>query len=125
MKVIQEKESPLLERKTLILEIEYPKAPPLSRPDVKKKIAEKFKVNENLIAIQKIKTRFGGKYLKIICNIYKNKELLKKLEKPKKKDQTSQETKEEIKEKPKKKDQTPQENKEELKKNVKETKKAA
>lgn len=113
MKIIQEKDYPLLERKTLVLELEYPKAPPLPRPEVKKRIAAKFKVDEKLIAIQKIKSRFGGKYLRIICNIYKNEALLKKLEKPKKKDQPIQEPKkEEVK-------------KEEVKENAKETKKTS
>ena len=90
MKILQEKESALLDRTSLVLEMEYPKSATTPRLDVRKKIADKFKVNENLVAIQSIKTKFGGKFLKITCNIYKDEKLLKQLEVPKKKEQAKE-----------------------------------
>ena len=90
MRILQEKESNLLDRTSFILEMEYPKSATIPRQDVRKKIADKFKVNENLVAIQKIKTKFGGKILQISCNIYKDEKLLKQLEVPKKKEQAKE-----------------------------------
>lgn len=89
MKILQENDSPLLDRKSLVLEMEYSKGPTLSRTEIRKKIAEKFKVAQNLVAIQEIKTKFGGKFLKITCNIYKDEKLLKYLEVKKKKEQAA------------------------------------
>ena len=86
MKIIHEKDSPLLERKTLVLELEYPRAPPFPNEEVKRRIASQFKVDEKLIAVKKIQSRFGGKYLRIICNIYKNEDMLKRIEVFKKKE---------------------------------------
>lgn len=90
MKILHEKESNLLDRTSFVLEMEYPKSATTPRLDVRKKVAEKFKVNENLVAIQKIKTKFGGKLLEISCNIYKDPELLKRLETSKKKEQVKE-----------------------------------
>lgn len=94
MKILQEKNSPLLNRKSLVLEMEFPKAATLPRVEVKKRIAEKLKIKPELIAIQKIKTIFGGKLLQITCNIYEDEKLLNYLEKPKKKESRNQPVKE-------------------------------
>lgn len=108
MKILQETESPLFDRKNLILEIEYAKGATPKKDEIKKQIASKFKVNENQISIEHTKTNFGGKFLKVECDIYKNEALLKKFEIKKK------EVKAKSEEVPK-----------EGKKNAKEAKKAA
>ncbi len=96
LKIISEKESPLLGRKELELEASFEKATP-SEAETKKEIASAIKIKEDLISIKKIHQLFGTKKAKIVVHIYNNVEQLKKLEdkKEKKKQDVKDEKKKE------------------------------
>jgi len=120
MKVIQEKDSPIFERKTCIVEIEHPGKPTPSRKEIKQQIAKKYQTQENLIAIEKVKTNFGLNSLRVNFNIYKDEKLKDFLEVKKKKDKKEEEQKEAPKEeKTKEKQEVKEEPKEEKAENGK------
>jgi small subunit ribosomal protein S24e len=51
VKIVEEKESPLLKRKDLRLEIVHESAPTPSKVELAKQLAEKYKVDESQVAI--------------------------------------------------------------------------
>ena len=69
VKVIQDKEAPLLQRHELIVEVAYEKAPP-SNADAAKTIASQKKVDEARVAIKKIAPVYGQKVARIYANVY-------------------------------------------------------
>ncbi len=133
LKLIKEKDVPLLARKRLSFEIEYPGDKTPSRDDIKKTIASTQKVKEDLVAIRHIYPRFGRCNAKIIAHVYNNAEDVKKYEptkskKEKKKAEATSEApakeapkaeapaekpKEEVKEEPKEEEKPAEEKKEE------------
>ena len=79
-----EAESPLLCRREVKAEISFDKVTP-SNDDVKKAVAAKLKVDESLVAVKHIYTKFGKRYADVFAYIYASKEALDKIE-PKKKE---------------------------------------
>lgn len=76
-KILSEKENKLINRKEIIAKIEFTDKTP-SNVDVKKKIAEHFKVDEKLIVINHIFQDFGIKEGKVYADIYNSEESFKK-----------------------------------------------
>ncbi len=114
MKLIQDKQNPLLKRKEVKIIIEAEKNPTMQ--EASKSVAEKFKIAEEVVAVKQIKGKFGRKTFLISAHIYDNKEDKEKIE-PKSKKKKGKEEKpaeqpaEENKEEPKE-EAKPEENKE-------------
>ncbi len=72
MKLLYEKEMPLLNRKRVAFLIEHSKAQTPSRESIIKKIAEDLKVKEELVAVRHIYTKFGETNSKVIANVYQD-----------------------------------------------------
>jgi ribosomal protein S24E len=72
MKILEEKENPLFNRKEIKLEIESNVTP--SHADVEKLISEKFSTSPENIKINQIKGKFGVQKFLVLVNIYNSKE---------------------------------------------------
>ena len=90
IKLIKEREAPLLSRKRLIFEIDYSGSRTPSKRDIKKTVASLQKVKEDLVSIRHIYPRFGSCKAKIITHIYKTPQDLKKYEPQKKKEEKAE-----------------------------------
>ena len=75
----KEKELPLLSRKRATFVIEAEGATP-SRKDLIKEVAKKINVDEKLVVLKHIYSKFGYSDAKIIAHVYKNEADLKKFE---------------------------------------------
>ena len=80
MKIINEQDFPLLNRKTLTIELEHVKEKTPSEKEIKPKLAEFLKTQENLIAIKHIYTNFGYGISKVIVNKYDDEQNFNKYE---------------------------------------------
>ncbi len=100
LKILEDKENKLLNRKEIEGEIKVEERTP-SNNEVKKKLAEIFKTEEELIVVEHIYQEFGVDKAKVYAKIYKSKEDLNKIEiiKQKKKKEVKSEGKESAKEK--------------------------
>ena len=83
MKVIEDNENSLLNRREMKVIIDAAKNP--STEDACKMLAEEFKAVEELIAIRGVKGKFGRNTFLISANIYNKKEDKDALEKKKEK----------------------------------------
>ncbi len=81
IKIIQEKQS-VVPRKEIMLEVNFEKSTP-KRLDLKKEIAKKTNQKEDLIIIKKILTDYGTRCAKVTAYVYKDEDVLKKIEYPK------------------------------------------
>jgi len=104
MKKLKETFSPLIHRTEITMEVEhFQKATP-KKTEMTKSLASELKISEDLIHIKKIITHFGSKKSKIIADVYKSKEELKKYanigkkEKAPEQPKTEEALKEEVKE---------------------------
>ena len=79
LEIKKQVETPLLSRSRVTLLAEYQGATP-PRADIRKDVAKKVGVGEDLTIIKHIYTRFGKQKSKIIAHVYKNKEDLAKFE---------------------------------------------
>ena len=118
IKILEEKEVPLLARKKLILEVSYPTSSTPSNDSVKKSIASLLKIKEELVALRHIYPKFGEGKAKVIANIYKNLKDLKEIEEIKKK--AKKEKKEKIDKREELKEKIAEKKAEEAKEEVKE-----
>lgn len=85
MKIIEDKQNPLLERKEIRMIIKAEKNPTMQ--EASKKVAEQFKAIEENIVIKQVKGKFGRNTFLISANIYNSQEDKEKIEpKPKKKE---------------------------------------
>ncbi|MBM3234399.1 hypothetical protein FJZ19_04890 [Candidatus Pacearchaeota archaeon] len=82
MKIIEDKQNNLLNRREVKIIVEASKNP--SFPEASKIISEHFKAQEELIAVYEIKGKFGRDTFLISASIYKTKEDKNKTEKQKK-----------------------------------------
>lgn len=105
MEVKYEKENPLLHRKEVTAILHSEANPSMS--DIAKKIAEKFKTEEDKTAIKSIKGKFGRRTFLIKAFIYKSKEDKEKIE-PKKKEKSQQPAGQEAKPEEKKTEKAPE-----------------
>lgn len=83
MKVLEEKDNSMLNRKEIKIIIDADKNP--SMAEAMKTVAEKFKAAEDLVAVKEIKGKFGRGTFLISANIYNKKEDKDQLEKKKEK----------------------------------------
>ena len=87
LKIVQESENKLFNRKELVFETEFQGSTP-SKENIKKSIAVITKSKEDVIVIEKIHQLYGATKAQIKAKIYNSPELLKKFEiinkKPKK-----------------------------------------
>lgn len=83
MKVIEDKNNILLNRKEVKIIIESSKNPSIA--EANEKIAEHFKADKEGIAVKNIKGKFGRSTFLITANIYNNKDTKEAVE-PKKKE---------------------------------------
>lgn len=70
MKITHKTEKPLLERTEIVAELEGTVTP--SNVDVKKQVASKMNVSEDVIVMKKIATDFGSTKLVVSAYIYKD-----------------------------------------------------
>lgn len=123
--ITKKKETPLLSRTRVTGFVTYT-GPTPSRIDIRKELSKQLKVNEGLIVIKHVYSRFGLQKSKVIANIYGDKKQMSKLEhknllakhsgeKPKKEEKAEEKPAEEKKEEKaeEKKEEKPEEAKEE------------
>jgi ribosomal protein S24E len=123
--ITKKKETPLLSRTRVTGFVTYT-GPTPSRIDIRKELSKQLKVNEGLIVIKHVYSRFGLQKSKVIANIYGDEKQMSKLEhknllakhsgeKPKKEEKAEEKPAEEKKEEKaeEKKEEKPEEAKEE------------
>jgi len=84
LKIINETENPLFNRKEIQLSLKADTTP--SREEVVKIISEKFSIPVESIKIKKISGKFGSKVFTVIANLYASEEKKDKIESKKKKE---------------------------------------
>ncbi len=84
MKILQEKDMPLLHRKDYVLELEHEGSTP-SKEQVKQKIADLLKHGHDVIVLNHIYEKFGEHRVEIHASVYHDAEKLKHVEERKKK----------------------------------------
>ena len=85
LKIINEKDEPLLSRKEVTAELYFEKAATPSNDKVKKNISSQLKADEKLIVIKKIDSHYGTTEAVVTAVVYTSKEEMEKIE-PKKKE---------------------------------------
>ena len=79
IKIVKEKDTPLLSRKRVTIYAQYKGATP-SRPELQGEIAKKLKTKPDLVVLRHIYTRFGQERSKIIVHIYNDTKTMVMLE---------------------------------------------
>ncbi len=123
IKILKQKESPLLSRKRISVEATFKGATP-SKSTLKKELATKLKAKEDLIEIRHVYGKFGEERAKVIAHVYDNEKVMKALiHKKKEKEVKKKETVPVAETKPaepaKKEEKKPEEKKEDKKKEEK------
>jgi ribosomal protein S24E len=85
MKVVKDEKSFALPRREIIIEFPHTEKPTPSEEQVNGEIVKKFKCKEELIAIKKIKTKFGSTEAIVEVYIYDDLDSMKKIERIKEK----------------------------------------
>lgn len=78
LKLIKKEEQKLFHRTKYIFEYVFD-GPTPSRENLKKKIAEQFNLNNELIVLNKIKQKFGESLLTITCTYYEKEDLFRRI----------------------------------------------
>ncbi len=84
-KIIKQKDSPLLNRERINIEVSFSGMTTPNKDLLKSEIAKFLKADENLIAVRHIYGKFGECKAKAVVNLYKDSEALIKFEKKKEK----------------------------------------
>jgi small subunit ribosomal protein S24e len=84
IKVITQKEIPLLNRKIMNLDFSFTGSTP-KKEIIKKEVAGFLKTKEDLIVVKKVSSRFGEESINVLAHVYDKVEDLKKIEEIKKK----------------------------------------
>lgn len=95
IKILEEKDVPLLNRKEYILEVDYAEKTP-SNESLKTELVSKFNTKQELIAIKQIRQLFGIRRARAKVNVYKDEKSLKETEnrqKTRKKEKVKKEAK--------------------------------
>ena len=79
LEIQKKQETPLLSRMRVTALLQYEGATP-SRMDLRKALADKLKVDKELVVIKHIFTKFGHSKAKIIAHVYDLKDAVEKLE---------------------------------------------
>ncbi|KAF8415118.1 ribosomal protein L23/L15e core domain-containing protein [Tirmania nivea] len=72
--------NPLLARKQMVVDILHPNRPNISKDDLRKKLAETYKVEKNTVSVFGMRTHYGGGKTTGFALIYDTHEALKKFE---------------------------------------------
>jgi ribosomal protein S24E len=108
IKITSENLNPLLKRKEIDFKLEHSdEGQTSSRLELKKKLADKLKVEPDLVFIEKVETKTGTMTAQGEANIYESLEQAKLVEREHIIDRNNPPTKEEQKEKPKAKPEEP------------------
>jgi|SRR3989338_890383 len=94
MKLIQEINDSLLNRKRLTYEVEHANKATPKKDEVKKLVADKLKVDEKLIGIKYIKSNFGSTNSKVVVYLYNDEKTYNDIEVFKKKPKVKKDAKE-------------------------------
>lgn len=84
LELVKEKEEKLFNRKEILAKLDFEKNTP-SKEVIKKELCDHLKFNSELVALTKVKQRFGERSADIFAYVYKDKDSLNKLEFKKKK----------------------------------------
>jgi ribosomal protein S24E len=84
MKIIEEKENKIFNRKEIRAEIQAPKTP--NKEELSNSIAEKFSVEKGLVVIENIDGKFGSSIFSVSAKIYNSSGDKEKIEPKSKKD---------------------------------------
>ena len=117
LKIINEKEMPLLDRKVVSLELDYEGTATPKKTDITKQLIPLLKTKESLLKIKKVFPHYGEDKAKVKAYVYKNESSLKEFEKVEEK--KVEEKKESPKEEPKK-EEKPKEQPKQVKESGKE-----
>ena len=79
IKIIEDKEQPLLNRREVTAEVEFPAQTP-SRLELRSKLAEILKSQENLVVVVKIDVDFGFRKAKVLTHVYTKEDDLSNIE---------------------------------------------
>lgn len=79
LKIIKERDTPLLSRKRATLEVVFKGATP-TRAEIREAIAAKLKADKELTVVKHIYTRYGVEKAKVIAHIYSSKDDMKRFE---------------------------------------------
>ena len=71
LKLVEERDFPLLNRKQIRFNLYYDAATPKGE-DVKKAVAENLKVDSNVVVVKKINTFFGKEKADVLVYVYKS-----------------------------------------------------
>ncbi len=80
--ILSDRENPLLARREIWAILKVDKTP--TREEVRARFAAEFGANENLVVVDKILPMAGTPDVKVYVKIYKDENLMKRLELPKK-----------------------------------------
>ena len=75
LNITEEKENPLLKRKSVILNLDFEKGATASKADLQKRIAEHYKVEPKHVEIIKVLTKTGNFQGKAWANVWEEKEI--------------------------------------------------
>lgn len=93
MKTINEKDQPLLNRKSYVIEVPHEESKTPNKTDLQKKISEFLKVKPELLKINSVFTYFGKGISKANVEVYNSEKDMKFLEIKKKKKNGKKESK--------------------------------
>jgi small subunit ribosomal protein S24e len=81
VKIVSQKQNPMLKRKEVNFEVEHEQAGSTpSRPEIRKAVASALKTDENVVLIRKFKTKTGTRKAVGMANVYDNIEQAKLIE---------------------------------------------
>ena len=83
--ILQEREYPLLHRKSLLVKAEFEKKPTPTSADIKKNIATFLKAEDNRLAVKHIEQTLVAHTAVVTVHVYKDEQSLKAMEEIKKK----------------------------------------
>lgn len=85
MKILNEEEHHLLNRRQIEFELEHPETKTPGKDETTKQISELLKVSPDLIKLKAIYTKYGGNSSTVIVNVYKDHKSLQDIEEFRKK----------------------------------------
>ena len=75
--IVAEKENKLLNRREVVFEITHPGEPTPSRMGIKEKLAAKLTVDDKMVVVHPLESKYGSSLMRGIANIYRNEEGMK------------------------------------------------
>ena len=97
LKIIDQKEMPLLQRKVISLELDCENLPTPKKEDVAKELVKLLKTKDSLLKVKNIYPNYGESKAEIRAFVYSNEEALKTFEKQKVKKESGKEKSQEQK----------------------------